>query len=98
MTPVIYGVIEMNHYYVVMTCMRRSTKEEFEVKIDLEDLEKVRQFVWKVQKSHDSVYAVKQGTKNVYLHRVIYGDCDGQKVYPRNGSYFDCRKTNLYSK
>lgn len=30
-------VIIMNHYHVVMTCMRRATKEEFEVKIDVAD-------------------------------------------------------------
>jgi hypothetical protein len=83
---------------VTMKCRRASSGEVFDVIFDIADLDKVRKYEWKVQKSHDSVYAVLQGTQNILLHRLICDDCLGKRVFARNGNYFDCRRSNLYAK
>jgi len=83
---------------VSMICCRSATNEKFEVRFDLEDMDKVKQFdKWKVEKSSNKVYA-NMGAVNTYLHRFIYGDCKGKKVLAKNGNYFDCRSENLYIK
>lgn len=82
---------------VTMKCRRASSSEIFDVIFDIADLDKVRKYEWKVQKSHDSVYAVLQGTQNILLHRLICDDCLGKRVFARNKNYFDCRRSNLYA-
>ena len=74
---------------------RRATGEKFEVRFNVEDIEKVKQYQWKVEKSRDDVYAVKKGTENILLHRLIAGDCERKMVKAINGDYFDCRRENL---
>lgn len=81
---------------VSMICHRKATKERFVVRFSFEDMDKVKKFdKWKVEKNSNKVYA-NIGTENTYLHRLIYGDCKGKKVFTRNGDYFDCRRENLY--
>jgi len=83
---------------VSMICYRKATNEWFVVRFNLEDIDKVKRFdKWKVEKNSKKVYA-NIGTKNTYLHRLIYGDCKGKKVLAKNGDYFDCRRENLYVK
>lgn len=81
---------------VSMICYRKATNERFVVRFNLEDMDKVKKFdKWKVEKNSNKVYA-NIGTENTYLHRLIYGDCEGKKVLAKNGDYFDCRRENLY--
>lgn len=83
---------------VSMACYRRATNEEFVVKFNLEDMDKVKQFdVWKVEKGSKKVYA-NRGNLNTYLHRLILGECEGKKVFAKDGNYFNCTRDNLYVK
>jgi hypothetical protein len=84
-----------NPRYVTMLCTRRFNGEVLEVLYDLEDHEKVKQLHWKVEKNNKKVYAVLQGTQNIFLHRLVMGAGKGTIVKAKNGNYFDCRKQNL---
>ncbi|OIJ22019.1 hypothetical protein BKP45_04905 [Anaerobacillus alkalidiazotrophicus] len=84
---------------VSMTVERKSTNEMFTVTFNEEDLEKVAEYdLWMVQKSHDSVYAVKSGTSNILLHRLIRDEASNKKVFAKDNIYFNCTRNNLYVK
>lgn len=87
--------IEISYNTASMYCTRRATGEVFEVLYNLEDHDKVKQYHWKVEKNNKKIYAVKQGTQNIFLHRLIMDNCEGKIVKAINGNYFDCRKENL---
>ncbi len=66
------------------------TGEEHHVLIDLEDVEKCKEYFWRINSA--GIY----GGHNVYLHRIIADDPKGKEViYKNSNNKLDNRKENL---
>jgi hypothetical protein len=72
-------------------------KKEYQVFVDLEDVEKVKKYKWKVNLSGSVVANVKKSgvVKKIYLSNYILDISDYYTIIYRNGNKLDCRKENL---
>ena len=71
-------------------------KEVGTIKVDVEDLDKVKPYKWHIKKSNHTSYAMTHiGNKKILMHCLLMGQNDKKELDHINGDGLDNRKSNL---
>lgn len=71
-------------------------KEVGTIKVDAEDLDKVKSYKWHIKKSNHTSYAITHiGNKKILMHCLLMGQKDKKVLDHINGDGLDNRKSNL---
>lgn len=71
-------------------------KEVGTIKVDAEDLEKVKSYKWHIKKSNHTSYAMTHiGNTKILMHCLLLGKKDKKVIDHINGDGLDNRKSNL---
>ena len=87
-------VIQNGIAYIKMFSVKG--KEVGTIKVDAEDLDKVKPYKWHAKKSNHTMYATTHiGNKKIFMHCLLMGKRDKKVIDHINGDGLDNRKSNL---
>ena len=82
--------------YMIIHWYQNSSDTYFEILIDKDDYDKIKNFYWHVDKNCQEYYArTNTGGKQKFMHRIIMGDPKDLVIDHIEGNGLDNRKSNL---